>query len=1594
MAYTLLNRQFIPTSYGKSTTELIASNAAKSAVSEVNKRKAAALSGAAAQTEQKAGISIKPTPLSANMKSDVKTIEMPTLGQRLFNVGKAGVTGSAASAVSTVATATEAIPESRYGREEQADVDLQNLRREREMYRGVLADSDPIVQRLDKAISELEESSAIYRDEEAFNERQAKNLAEVREKASTLKESSAKATEEAKKGLGTVGSFLVDTGVAGTQMLIDGAISAATGTGMAPMLVRSFGNGAQEGHEKGYSAAGQIANGVKSAAVEYLSEKLFGGNPIYDTDVGLVNRLAGMVAGNDSKLVKALASKPVEVLGEGLEEVLSGVLNPAIDYIATGEAEWSTVEELVRDGLVGIALGGAATGVQAGINKAAGAKTKNTAETSNPFIEVIERANAQKATDSTKATAQTAGTAAASNPLSEIVLKAVEEQQTRRSEPAQNPFIEVMEKANAPTKATAAEVVGRAMDNSRALESVGAASKGFDPVTEWQMGANETYAVNEAAAQDTLENRGRVAFDMPTTDINDQQISKHASTLINANITTNEMSSVLQEAARTGLFSYQRVTDEKAAENAKKQIEYDGWEAAYGAYKKDILAGRTSKDIVAMGTELYNNAVNAGNLLDAMDIASLMVQNSTNTAQAMQAMNMVNKASPEMQLYMKVKSIENIRDQILRRYGDKAPDIQIDDGLLNNYRDALVSGDKKAEKTAWKALAQDVANQLPSTFADKWNAWRYLSMLGNVRTHARNIEGNVVMTPIRMMKDVLATGMEAIGTAISGGKMGRTKAVVNVFSAKDRALFTEANKLFSEDKDAIQSGGKYDDAIGEIERMKTIFNFAPMEAAREANSLLLDVEDLAFSYPAYMTALTGYMKANGITAEAVQDGTVDEAALDKAREYAVNEAAKATFRDTNEFSKAMSKMNSLKNSNNKVIRAVGTLAEGVFPFKKTPANILSRGVEYSPVGLIRGAVNAVRAVKSEKVTAAQAIDQMASGLTGSALTALGFYLARMGTLMGGNDEDEKQQEFNELQGYQNYAINVDGKSYTIDNLAPAAMPLFLGVELQRLAAGEGIEPKDIFRAIARLGDPVVEMSLLSGVQDLIDSASYVDESGIGSMLSNVAMNYLSQGLPTIFGQIERTFLENEREQTYRYGESVMFDPTGQYTAGKIANKIPFVDYNQIPYIDAWGRRESNGTTFESFVQNFVNPHYVSEITTTAVDTELQRLYDAGMENVFPQRAAQSTKITVDGEQRYMTADEYVTYAETKGQTSYNLIKDFMESDLYKSMDDESRADVIAEIYSYATDKAKREVIGEGYESDWDKYVDKEDDIASIKAVRQALNLMTDSDYTDVEPFNAVYGWYKGLGASMKTELLESVDGLEKVVNCLDAGMTTQEYGAAKMYHDELNRNDSMKAAERATEFAYWLTQQGLTQREQTAAKANLTFSSGFTVGAEKYEEMTGSGLEPEVGRSIYDAVNQLTAEPGYSVVRDVQRYEAITGLANVSEADKLEAIKIYSDGEDSAAYRHYKAAFESGAELDAYTGVLRSIDKYHKILEKDGGSISQGELYLALYNAELTDKQRQAIWESYAGNWVNKSYAAARSKAVEVSAALYAAEKE
>lgn len=771
---------------------------------------------------------------------------------------------------------------------------------------------------------------------------------------------------------------------------------------------------------------------------------------------------------------------------------------------------------------------------------------------------------------------------------------------------------------------------------------------------------------------------------VPKKTSDDRKVSQTIRTVLEAEATPDAAIPTIEELVTQGDFSYDTITDKAAMAAATKTIKRKGYETAMAEWMADVREGKVSKGNTALGWALYNAAANAGDLKAAMSILNGMVQHQRSAAQALQATRILKKMSPEAQLYGIQRSVESLMDELKAKHGDDIPNLEINVDLA---RDLLNATTDEERDEATKAIYMDIGRQMPSTFIDKWNAWRYLAMLGNPRTHVRNVAGNLGFAPVVLAKDVAATFVESIVGFASRGKMGRTKAMPGL------KLLKAAWDDYVNAADEISAGGKYSDSALKnqyVEDGRQIFKFKPLEKARKSNSAAMEFEDMWFARPHYAFALAQYCKANGVTVEQLRTGK----ALGNGRNYAIREAQKATYRDTNAVSQTISELGRY-HGDNKVKKGVSVVMEGILPFRKTPANILVRGVEYSPIGLLKSITYDLYRVSKKEITAAEAIDNIAAGMTGTMLLAAGAYLAAEGLIRGSGGDDEEEKKFDELQGHQAYALELpDGTSVTLDWLAPEALPLFVGVNLYEMARENKGRSSlaDILTAVSNVTEPMLEMSCLQSLNDVFDNVGYASSNGMSplvSALSGAATSYLTQAFPTILGQAERS-AQDVRMTTYTEKNGFLTSDM-QYTLGKISAKTPGWDFQQIPYVDAWGRTESAGSRGANAANNFLNPAYTSKIETSAMEEELKRLNKVKGDDhtILPSRA--SKYFNVDGERKDLTAEEYLEYATEKGQRSYDLLTDLTGRPEYRKANDDVKAKAVEMAYEYANALAKTKV---------------------------------------------------------------------------------------------------------------------------------------------------------------------------------------------------------------------------------------------------------------------------------------------------------------
>lgn len=689
--------------------------------------------------------------------------------------------------------------------------------------------------------------------------------------------------------------------------------------------------------------------------------------------------------------------------------------------------------------------------------------------------------------------------------------------------------------------------------------------------------------------------------------------------------------------------------------------------------------------------------------------------------------------------------------------------------------------DSKARRELEMSAYSRLAKYMPAkSFGDKVNNLRYLCMLGNTRTHGRNILGNILMNTVVRTKDNVAGVMQ-----LALPQEQRTKAIGTMLTADGRKMADLArdyadNKMYS----VLYDNGKYNVQTG-LEGARRIYKDGTignaLESLARVNSNALEKEDAYFLKSEFGNSMASFLKARGYDSSVFT--ATDDASkqvLLQAAAQALKDAKTATFHENNFLSTALSSLSKEMRYNGGTMGKLGyAIEEGILPFKKTPLNIAKNAIDYAGGSYLKAFAKALG-----RESATDVIDELAKGVTGSAIMGIGYILARNGFLTGGTTGDDRVDAYREMNGEQEYAVKIPGKgTYTLDWASPAAVPLLIGAEFAQ-DSGE-LTPGILLDKFRHLSQPVLETTMLQGLNDTLDNISYADSNEkLFALLAGGAGDFARQFTPTVLGQAART-VDPLRRSSYGGGQSKTERDMG-YALRSTMNKIPGLSKNNEPYIDQWGREEASldGTDdsaegmFLRGAYNMLSPGYVSAENITPVDEYLQELYGSTDDShVLPEKA--SSTIKVDGEGYYMTPEEKTEYAKTSGQTAYDLIDELRQNSMFLQLPEDQQSALVQDAYTVAKTAGGVAAVGDGVSGvnakEYEAYRDGgAEGFSQYVLMKNATDLVRDekreTSGNDDAKLNAVETWntlYSQFGDDAVSNFVDSTDDGSTVHNIKD-----------------------------------------------------------------------------------------------------------------------------------------------------------------------------------------------------------------------------------
>lgn len=884
---------------------------------------------------------------------------------------------------------------------------------------------------------------------------------------------------------------------------------------------------------------------------------------------------------------------------------------------------------------------------------------------------------------------------------------------------------------------------------------IGSSGKG-KTVQELRLPTKETINSKKVDAYNILyqDNNQINKLNLPIAD--GGKVRKHYKSIMQSSNTSPEAKAIAKELI--GSDTYVPDSNKRQLETADNRIMSNGADnEAVTLATKVKNNDKITADDIAVGERLIEYYSKTGEKEKLQDAIQNVALAGTQAGQTVQAMSLINRQTPQGQVVYLSKVIDRMNKEIDKRTKGKGQQFNLTPDML----DKIANSNKDNIEKNIDEVARELAKQVPKTTMEKIDSWRYFSMLANPRTHIRNIIGNLSMANVQTIKNKVAGGLESIAQK-TGMIDQRTKSLKP--ASKEVKAFAKAD--VENVLGRLNNESKFD-TKNLIQQYQRTFKSNVLENTLgklyNLNSKALEAEDTFGLKNAYRKALADYMTANKLTEKDLTAGTKEaDTKLENARKYAIEQAQEATF---HQYSALASWLNTLENKNN----ATKLLAGAIIPFKKTPVNVAKTGIEYSPIGVIKSFTTDIAKLRKGEIDVNKYIDNLSKGLTGSAITVAGYALAQAGILSAsGDDDDQKNQYYQEDRGNQSFSIKIGDKTYSLDWLSPTAIPLFIGAQLNDNVKNAGKEQttEDILDKISNSIDamssamnPMIEMSMLSGVASAVKSFAQGDAQFFQNLLINSAKSYVNQFFPTLGGQMAKMVDDTERSTTST--KKNMFAKAVDSTGKQILNKIPFASKLLPEKTDVWGnevKREDN--LLYRALQQAVFPWSEKTLKSTKVDNSISDLYEKTGDNSVLPNTSINKDFTISSEKYRLTADEYASYKKEYGKTSYNLLNKLTNSSEYRNMTDEQKTKAISEIYSYANEKNKVDYADKnkldvktsttyraiekikkagGNESDYFKYIGSTTGIDKQKEKTETLSKMTISDKSKSAIYQTTFG---------------------------------------------------------------------------------------------------------------------------------------------------------------------------------------------------------------------------------------------------------------
>lgn len=584
-------------------------------------------------------------------------------------------------------------------------------------------------------------------------------------------------------------------------------------------------------------------------------------------------------------------------------------------------------------------------------------------------------------------------------------------------------------------------------------------------------------------------------------------------------------------------------------------------------------------------------------------------------------------------------------------------------------------------------MMDSIAAVVPPSLGQKLATIQTMAQLLNPKTAIRNILGNGLFAALENVSDVVGAGVDKLVAGktgkrsvvlpdlkvqLQGGKegfkMGLEDAILGIDTGNMGTQFDIPSKTFR------------DGFLGQLEK---------------ALNIELRATDRGFYTAAFRGSLDNQMRAEGVT-------TPKPEMLERAH----YEAMYRTFQDDSVLAKFLSGTKKVLNAGKEF-----GLGDFVLKYPKTPGNLVSRGIDYSPVGFAKALLTATKPMMGRgDFDQRLVVQELSRALVGSGIIASSYVLAKLGIMTASPEKDFEIAATQRTEGQSPFTINLSAlKRFVLsgfnadaakpvegdiisnyDWLQPTAIGISMGANaaLNPKANKKDLITGQINTALQSLQSSVDTITQQPVVKGIADFAYDYAKPGGGLIpaLTGVATNAPASFIPSLLNQVGQLFDNTSRNS---------YDPNALIEAGnKVMAKIPGVRNTLEPRVDVWGDEQQMYKLGGNNVFNvFLNPAFMSRYVDKPEAGLVLDIFNRSGETQQAPRMVDK-KLKINGETLELSAEQVTEYQTFVGSKTKEAFSRLAEDKGFQLLSDEEKAKRMGNILSDINTAAKVELFGQ------------------------------------------------------------------------------------------------------------------------------------------------------------------------------------------------------------------------------------------------------------------------------------------------------------